>query len=103
MVRSESKWRRLRLAFQCEEPMHHRHGGGSVPHRSGASFDRIVTNISCRKQPRHSEQSHLCSQAMDFPESKGFSKEGSLHTVEGSGLGEVFKTGEPSFGGKEVL
>jgi formate hydrogenlyase transcriptional activator len=51
----------------------------------------------------NTEQSHLCSQAMDFPESKGFSREGSLHPVEGSGLGKIFKTGEPMFGGKEVL
>ena len=36
----------------CKEPMHHRHSGSS-PHCSSTSFDRIVANISCRKQPWH--------------------------------------------------
>jgi len=33
--------------------------------------------------------------ALDFPESRGFSTEDSLHPVEGSELGSVFKTGKP--------
>src|SRR5438445_7640720 len=41
------------------------------------------------------EQVHLRQLAMDFPESKGFVREDLLHPVEGSVLGEVFKTGKP--------
>jgi formate hydrogenlyase transcriptional activator len=41
------------------------------------------------------EQIHLRQLAMDFPESKGFVREDLLHPVEGSVLGEVFKSGKP--------
>ena len=41
------------------------------------------------------EQVHLRQLAMDFPESKGFVREDLLHPVEGSVLGEVFKSGKP--------
>src|SRR5438876_1402720 len=41
------------------------------------------------------EQVHLRQLALDFPESKGFVREDLLHPVEGSVLGEVFKTGKP--------
>jgi formate hydrogenlyase transcriptional activator len=41
------------------------------------------------------EQIHLRQLAMDFPESKGFVKEGWHLPVEGTELGRVFKTGEP--------
>jgi formate hydrogenlyase transcriptional activator len=40
-------------------------------------------------------QAHVRQVAMDFPESKGFVREGALHPVEGSLIGEVFKTGKP--------
>src|SRR6266542_3174725 len=42
-----------------------------------------------------SEQRQMRSLAVDFPETKGFAKEGSLHPVEGSIVGSVFKTGKP--------
>jgi len=42
-----------------------------------------------------SEQVHLRQLALDFPESRGFVREDLLHPVEGSVLGEVFKSGEP--------
>jgi formate hydrogenlyase transcriptional activator len=38
---------------------------------------------------------HLHQLAMDFPESKGFVKEGALQPIEGSVLGAVFKAGKP--------
>jgi len=38
---------------------------------------------------------HLRQTAMDFPESKGFSKEGAVQPIEGSVIGAVFKTGKP--------
>src|SRR5713101_1529413 len=41
------------------------------------------------------EQVHLRQLAMDFPESKGFVREDLLHPVEGSLLGEVFKSFKP--------
>jgi len=41
------------------------------------------------------EQTHLRQLAMDFPESKGFVREDSLHPIEGSVLGSVFKSGKP--------
>ncbi len=41
------------------------------------------------------EQAHVRQVAMDFPEGKGFVREGALHPVEGSLIGEVFKTGKP--------
>ena len=41
------------------------------------------------------QQIHLRQLAMDFPESKGFVKEGWHLPVEGTELGRVFKTGEP--------
>ncbi len=41
------------------------------------------------------EQVHLRQLALDFPESRGFVREDLLHSVEGSVLGEVFKTGKP--------
>jgi formate hydrogenlyase transcriptional activator len=41
------------------------------------------------------ERVHLRQMAMDFPESKGFVREDLLHPVEGSVLGEVFKSGKP--------
>ena len=41
------------------------------------------------------EQTHVRQVAMDFPEGKGFVREGALHPVEGSLIGEVFKTGKP--------
>jgi formate hydrogenlyase transcriptional activator len=41
------------------------------------------------------EQIHLRQLAMDFPESKGFVKEGWHLPVEGTELGRVFETGEP--------
>jgi formate hydrogenlyase transcriptional activator len=42
-----------------------------------------------------SERVQLRQRIMDFPESKGFAKENSLHSVEGSIVGRVFKTGKP--------
>src|ERR1700732_3310464 len=42
-----------------------------------------------------SEQRQMHSHALDFPETKGFAKEGSLLPVEGSIVGDVFKTGKP--------
>jgi formate hydrogenlyase transcriptional activator len=41
------------------------------------------------------ERVHLRQLAMDFPESKGFVKEGALQPIEGSVLGMVFKAGKP--------
>jgi formate hydrogenlyase transcriptional activator len=41
------------------------------------------------------ERVHLRQLAMDFPESRGFVREDLLHPVEGSVLGEVFKSGKP--------
>jgi len=41
------------------------------------------------------QQIHLRQLAMDFPESRGFVKEGWHLPVEGTELGRVFKTGEP--------
>src|SRR5258708_39443454 len=41
------------------------------------------------------EQVHLRQLALDFPESRGFVTEDLLHPVEGSVLGEVFKSGKP--------
>jgi formate hydrogenlyase transcriptional activator len=41
------------------------------------------------------EQVHLRQLALDFPESRGFVREDLLHPVEGSVLGEVFKSGKP--------
>jgi formate hydrogenlyase transcriptional activator len=49
------------------------------------------------------EQSQLCAQAMDIPESRGFAREGDLHPIEGSGLGDVFKTGKPIVGTKAFI
>ncbi len=49
------------------------------------------------------EQSHMSPQAMDFPESKGFAKEGLVRPIEGSELGSVFKTGKPIFGTKAII
>src|SRR6266436_4026976 len=42
-----------------------------------------------------SEQRQLRGHALDFPETKGFAKEGALHPVEGSMTGRVFTTGKP--------
>jgi formate hydrogenlyase transcriptional activator len=41
------------------------------------------------------DEFHLCQFAMDFPEGRGFVREGSLHPIEGSVIGSVFKTGKP--------
>jgi formate hydrogenlyase transcriptional activator len=41
------------------------------------------------------ERVHLRQLAMDFPESKGFSKENALQPIEGSLIGGVFKAGTP--------
>jgi formate hydrogenlyase transcriptional activator len=41
------------------------------------------------------ERIHLRQLALDFPESRGFVREDLLHPVEGSVLGEVFKSGKP--------
>jgi formate hydrogenlyase transcriptional activator len=41
------------------------------------------------------ERVHLRQLALDFPGSRGFVKEDLLHPVEGSVLGEVFKSGKP--------
>jgi formate hydrogenlyase transcriptional activator len=38
---------------------------------------------------------HLRQTAMDFPESRGFSKEDALQPIEGSVIGAVFKAGKP--------
>jgi formate hydrogenlyase transcriptional activator len=38
---------------------------------------------------------HLRQLAMDFPEGKGFAKEGALQPIEGSVIGTVFKAGKP--------
>ena len=50
-----------------------------------------------------SERCQLRLHALDFPESKGFFKEDSLHPVEGSAPGRVFKTGKPFVGTKADL
>jgi formate hydrogenlyase transcriptional activator len=42
-----------------------------------------------------SEQRQMSNHALDFPETKGFSREGSLLPVEGSMVGRVFKTAKP--------
>jgi formate hydrogenlyase transcriptional activator len=44
------------------------------------------------------EQANFSVYAMDFPESKGFSKEQNLYPLEGSFIGNVFKTGKPFAG-----
>jgi formate hydrogenlyase transcriptional activator len=41
------------------------------------------------------EHVHLSQTAMDFPESKGFAKEGALQPIEGSVVGTAFKAGKP--------
>src|ERR1700723_2050449 len=41
------------------------------------------------------DELHLRQLAMDFPEGRGFVREGSLHPIEGSVIGNVFKTGKP--------
>jgi formate hydrogenlyase transcriptional activator len=41
------------------------------------------------------ERVHLRQLAMDFPESRGFSKEDALQPMEGSVIGAVFKAGKP--------
>src|SRR6202045_2830742 len=41
------------------------------------------------------ERVHLRQLAMDFPESKGFAKEGALKPIEGSVIGAVFKANKP--------
>ena len=41
------------------------------------------------------DEFHLCQLAMDFPEGRGFVREGSLHPIAGSVIGRVFKTGKP--------
>jgi formate hydrogenlyase transcriptional activator len=41
------------------------------------------------------DEFHLRQLAMDFPEGRGFVREGSLHPIEGSAIGSVFKTGKP--------
>src|ERR1035438_9575226 len=38
------------------------------------------------------DEFHLRQLAMDFPEGRGFVREGSLHPIEGSVIGNVFKT-----------
>ena len=50
-----------------------------------------------------SERRQLRLLALDFPETKGFSKEDSLYPVEGSVPGRVFKTGKPFVGTKADL
>ena len=75
----------------------------------------LVSNLGCRdllrtvsasiRQVMHcdivgvwlpdAQQIHLRQLAMDFPESRGFVKEGWHLPVEGTELGRVFKTGEP--------
>src|ERR1700724_2383448 len=41
------------------------------------------------------DEFHLRQLAMDFPEGRGFVREGSLHPIAGSVIGNVFKTGKP--------
>ena len=41
------------------------------------------------------ERVHLRQLAMDFPESKGFAKEGAVQPIDGSLVGSVFKAGKP--------
>ena len=41
------------------------------------------------------DEFHLRQLAMDFPEGRGFVREGSLHPITGSVIGNVFKTGKP--------
>src|SRR5271169_476003 len=41
------------------------------------------------------ERVHLRQLAMDFPESKGFAKEGAVQPIDGSMIGSVFKAGKP--------
>src|SRR5271155_4662261 len=41
------------------------------------------------------ESVHLRQLAMDFPESKGFAKEGAVQPIDGSLVGSVFKAGKP--------
>src|ERR1700682_3667031 len=75
----------------------------------------LVSNLECRdllravsasiRQVMHCDtvgvwlpdvdQGHLRQLAMDFPESKGFGREDSLHPIEGSVLGNVFKSSKP--------
>src|SRR6202158_4810503 len=45
-----------------------------------------------------SERRQLRQLVMDFPESRGFVKEGLLRHVEGSFVGSAFKTGKPVVG-----
>jgi len=49
------------------------------------------------------KQGQLRQLAMDFPESRGFTKEDLLLPVEGTLIGNVFKTGKPFVGGKTDL
>jgi formate hydrogenlyase transcriptional activator len=41
------------------------------------------------------ERRQMRALTMDFPEGKGFLKEDSLRPIEGSGVGETFRTGQP--------
>jgi formate hydrogenlyase transcriptional activator len=41
------------------------------------------------------DEFHLRQLAMDFPEGRGFVREGALHPIEGSAIGNVFKTRKP--------
>jgi formate hydrogenlyase transcriptional activator len=60
--------------------------------REGMRFDAVGVFLP------DSEHSQLRLLVLDFPEAKGTSKEGSVHPVEGTMLGRVFKTGKPVVG-----
>jgi len=60
--------------------------------RQGMRFDAVGVFLPDLER----RQLHLL--ALDFPEAKGPSKEDSVHPVEGTMLGRVFKTGEPAVG-----
>jgi formate hydrogenlyase transcriptional activator len=75
----------------------------SLLRATSASIRKYVHGDAVSVWLPDTEQLHLCNQAQDIPESKGFAREGAVHPVEGSGLGNVFKTGKPLFGTKAFI
>jgi formate hydrogenlyase transcriptional activator len=93
--RQQSESERLKLLLDLTNTLVSNLGCRDLLRTVSASIRQVMRCDTVGVWLPDAERVHLRQLALDFPGSRGFVKEDLLHPVEGSVLGEVFKSGKP--------
>ena len=86
---------RLKLVLDMTNTLVSNLGRRDLLRTISASIRQVMGCDAVGVWVRDEDEFHLRQLAMDFPEGRGFVREGSLHPIEGSVIGSVFRTGKP--------